>query len=385
VWPTLGSTSLSQSARAGQDMPELVQIVPRLAPPPNGVGDHGLLLAKELRRTHGVVSRFIVGDPDWSGPSELEGFRVCTVRDRSHSALETLLTRELDQRQTVLLHYVGYGYEKRGCPTWLVRGLTQWRRRSAGRLVTMFHELYARGPIWSSSFWNSPLQLRLAARLARSSDRCRTSMRVYANRLERMAQRHRGRIAVLPVFSNMGAAEHPLPLAQRAAQLVIFGGGRWLDEAATRHRGVLDHACNVLGIDRIVAIGRPAGVPLRFSVPVEETGILAPGEVSRRLASARVGFLGHNSGSLGKSTIFAAYCAHRMLPLLASSDGSESDGVSPGRHYLVADKLNGSKVAQSSQQVADNAWAWYSEHSLERNAAAIVADCDLVTSALTTG
>src|SRR4051812_21978351 len=42
----------------------------------------------------------------------------------------------------VVLHYVGYGYQPKGIPLWLPRGLAQWRA-GGGHLVTMFHEMYA--------------------------------------------------------------------------------------------------------------------------------------------------------------------------------------------------------------------------------------------------
>ncbi|MFZ4728709.1 MAG: glycosyltransferase family 1 protein, partial [Pseudanabaena sp.] len=75
---------------------------------------------------------------------------------------------EGDRTSPVLLHYVGYGYAKRGCPVWLVDGIQRWKNLYPDRLlVTMFHELHASGtPPWTSSFWLSPLQKNLVTRLA---------------------------------------------------------------------------------------------------------------------------------------------------------------------------------------------------------------------------
>ena len=36
-------------------------------------------------------------------------------------------------RSTVLLHYANYGYQRRGCPAWLVEGLAALARRCDGR------------------------------------------------------------------------------------------------------------------------------------------------------------------------------------------------------------------------------------------------------------
>jgi len=72
----------------------------------------------------------------------------------------------------------------------LVDGLQRWRTASINRLlVTMFHEVYATGPPWASSFWLSPLQRNLAARLAQMSDHCLTSRQGYAKLLYELSHR----------------------------------------------------------------------------------------------------------------------------------------------------------------------------------------------------
>ncbi|HYX18488.1 MAG TPA: hypothetical protein VE944_29820 [Nostoc sp.] len=82
----------------------------------------------------------------------------------------------------ILLYYVGYGYAQRGCPVWLVDGLERWKNLFPKRsLVTMFHEISASVPPWTSAFWLSSLQRSLAARLAQMSDRCITSKQLYAD------------------------------------------------------------------------------------------------------------------------------------------------------------------------------------------------------------
>src|SRR5262245_52331834 len=142
---------------------EIIQIVPRLPPAINGLGDYAFLLARELRATHDIHSHFIVCDPDLESTGSLDGFPVRCVAARTASDMVDLLEGMLRSDATALLHYVGYGYADRGCPFWLVQGLEQWRRRGGGRrLVTMFHELYAFGPPWRSSFWTMPLQRSIA-------------------------------------------------------------------------------------------------------------------------------------------------------------------------------------------------------------------------------
>jgi hypothetical protein len=354
---------------------EIVQLIPRLAPPATGVGDYALLLAEELRRIYGLNTRFLVGDPNWRGSGRVSDFPVAKVAARTADNLSQLLARETGDRIPVLLHYVGYGFQNRGCPIWLLRGLAKWRRSMPRRrLLTVFHELYARGPIWSSSFWNFPLQRWVTAKLARVSDRCCTNMKAYANRLEQMAPQHTGRITVSPVFSTIGEPDAILPLAERSPSLVIFGGGRWLDEAATTHRAAVDRACELLGVERIITIGPCQHRKVQFSRPVEEMGVLPAADISRCLADTRVGFLNYFSGYLGKSTIFAAYCAHGLLPLFALPNYSELDGLSATRHFLVALEMAKPVAIGEMQRIADHARDWYSQHTLAQCTALITKD-----------
>src|ERR1051326_8361469 len=198
--PCAARAAISRTA-----MTPLVQVVPHLPPTISGVGDYALWLAEELRGAHDIDTRFVVGNPKWSGPPEVNGFPVFKLESRAAKPFAQLLAQTASpvvpsSRGPVvplLLHYVGYGYQKRGCPFWLARGLEAWRREQGmRRLVTMFHELYASGPIWASSFWTSPFQRGLAASVARISDRCWTNRRVSADELGGLAPAHLGRVEV---------------------------------------------------------------------------------------------------------------------------------------------------------------------------------------------
>src|SRR5438034_3528340 len=169
--------------------PEIIQIVPKLPPSISGVGDYAYLLARELRAAQGIHTRFIVCDPSWEGAKDYHGFSVSRMDTRQPDELERHINA-LGMSATVVLQYVGYGYEKRGCPLWLVRGLESWKRRHPGcRLLVMFHELYASGPPWRSSFWTSPVQRALVKSLALLSDHCVTNLHASMHVLARMTAR----------------------------------------------------------------------------------------------------------------------------------------------------------------------------------------------------
>ena len=102
--------------------------------------------------------------------------------------------------------------------------------------------------------------------------------------------------------------------------------------------------------------------------------MLPAADVSRCLADMQVGVVNYFHGYLGKSTIFASYCAHRLLPLFALPNDSEIDGLHAARHYLVASEIPGPVKVQNMQDIADQAHRWYSQHTLIQTAASLAAD-----------
>jgi len=344
----------------------IIQIVPQLPPAINGLGDYALNLACQIRNDHALETEFIVCDPVWKGESEIEGFPV----HQSNSRSSTDLIAQLNQLQatTVLLHYVGYGYAKKGCPTWLIKALERWKASHPNsRLVTMFHEPYASGPIWTSAFWLSSLQKQLATRLARLSDRCVTSNEIVTSILERMVNpTTQADIITLPVFSNVGEPDHLKPLADRPRRLVVFGSRGVRKRAYEQAYANLAATAKALAIDTIYDIGAPTGLEITEvdNIPVISLGKCSADEVSEHLHQSIAGFLDYSPRLLAKSTIFAAYAAHRVLPIVnALPENIRIDGLESGKHYWMAastDALN----PLVGEAIAHNAHQWYQTHAL---------------------
>ncbi|MCM1984608.1 glycosyltransferase family 1 protein [Lyngbya confervoides] len=344
----------------------IIQIVPRLPPAIDGVGDYAYCLARQMRQDFGIQTYFIGCDPNGIRAADLDGFPVSWL-DR-HSAFDLFSLLKHHPGVNILLHYVGYGYAKRGCPTWLVNALDQWHSsNSNARLVTMFHEVYASGPPWSSSFWLSSLQKQLATRLARLSDHCVTSKDLYAKILQQMSQGKHTQISALPVFSTIGEPEQVLQLQDRDRQLVIFGrpGNRLQVYQSSLKK--LTHICENLNIQKVLDIGAPIGqTPSSVSgVPIIKMGSKTAAQLSNLFSTSIAGFLDYNSDYLGKSTIFAAYCAYGMLPISAQCSTQTIDGIVPGKHYWFLDQSQTDpKNWAELQAIADNAHFWYQTHSL---------------------
>lgn len=346
---------------------ELLQIVPALPPSVSGVGDYALLLARELQATYGVRTRFLNGNPAWRGASSVLPFAAVTVEEQSTAALLKAL-EQVSSCQTVLLHYVGHGYEKRGCPLWLVRALERWKQTNRARLIVLFHEVSGTGPIWTSGFWTAGLQASLAKRLARLADRIRITTEVSARRLRAMLPASSTTpVRVLPVFSTLGEIAVPLPYQQRARQMIVFGGGGWREAAYTRHLGALQKACEAMGIETVVDIGVPVRVRPTLPVPFIEAGVLSAGAASALMSKAIAGFFTYPVLHIGKSTIFAAYCAHGMVPVTFARNALDGDeGLRAAKHFLAG--FSSTPGEDDFSALAKAAHAWYQQHGLSAQA-----------------
>lgn len=387
-------------------MTELLAIIPRLSPLVDGIGDYALSLARLLRDEAGIHTRFLVTDPAWaaahreaagettaSGEPTVEGFVVSSLPERTTAALLAAL-RAAEARApkvdasdgvdsasglAVLLHYEGYGYALRGCPVWLVRALTAWRKADGGRqLLTMFHELYAQGPPWTSSFWLSPLQKSLTTRLAGLSGQWITSLSRYAETLGRLCPQAAARAYSLPVFSSIG---EPSPrqaarrLGERQRRLMVFGTRGRRIEVYQRAAADLNRLCERLGVTEILDVGRAVEFDFagQLRVPVREFGELPGAAVSELLLDAVAGVIDYPAAVLGKSTIFAAYCAHRVIPVLVNhglnvADSTPADGLEGGRQYWLAGEAVEALDEARGQAIADAAFAWYQAHNLATHA-----------------
>lgn len=347
---------------------QLVTIVPRLRPAIDGVGDYALEIAQALHH-RGVRSQFIVGDSQWQGDKLLAGMPAQRVSQRSSTALLT----QLAQAKTILLHYVPHGYAAKACPFWLIQALEQWRRNSDTFLLTMFHELYAcdwQRP-WSSDFWLSPVQRQLASRLAQLSDVCLTSSQRYADQLNPLSHGKHTQVTALPVFSNVGELAQVLPLVQRQPHLVIFGQRHSKEKIYQQALAKLKQVCQQLAITQIWDIGVPVPqMPTQVGhAPITALGKLANDAIAHYLSQSQAGFLAYDPKRLGKSGIFAAYCAYGVLPINHQAANFPVEGLTAGIQYWVPTPNDSSKdVLAQVQLIATSAHTWYQTHTVARQA-----------------
>jgi hypothetical protein len=349
----------------------ILSIVPRLPPAIDGLGDYALLLAQKLRQEFGIQTKFLVGESNKSESIDIDGFPIHLIDDHSSGTLCKQLSDI--SPEIVLLHYAGYGYAQRGCPTWLIQGLEQWKTDFPNAsLMIMFHEIYAAGrPPWTSAFWLFPLQKQLAKQLLPLSDFIYTNKHKYAEILYNLGWPKHKTIPVLPVFSNVGESYSPSPLSTRKRQLIVFGSSANRRQVYQNAESDLKQACQQLNIEKILDIGaKVEGIPQALdNIPIIEMGRLSASEISIRFGQSLAGFLDYNPNYLAKSGIFAAYCAYGLLPINIKGAFMEIDGLKSGSHYAFVSSLKEPTFHNIDKQtIASNAYVWYQHHRLSVHA-----------------
>jgi len=365
-------------------------IVPALSLHSDDVGGYALNLALRLHQSHGVESRFIVCDPQWNGPSRIEGFTVRRLRLRTEAGLWSLLAaREKaakDKDSTVLLHYSGFGYDHLGVPIWLYRGINSWMEEQTGassvgqkRLCTVFHESFQSSvEPWKIEFYLRKMQRSLLRRLHLRSRFSVTRTRRMHQMLEAFEQ---NKTLWLPTPSSVPVTDRNHCAKRRNGGLRAVILGRPDSRAATvkAHanllrtldaKGILASA-TLLGTENNTAKTTRADESLlRQCVSPERIGVLGPlnpSDVSRHLSEADL-FLSHCNGETApESSAFMAALAARCPAVLRS--GESPVPLQERGHFIASDDSNDSvgrfeQIISDGQleQIAKAGRLWYEQH-----------------------
>jgi len=331
-------------------MRKLVILSPYGAPGTNGLSDHVDQIVTALTaRDLPAIDKIGVT----SSAHEVDISRGILMQGDSRG-LDHLLERVVTSNCTLVVHYEGYGYQRRGCPFSLIRSLRRIRSLRNFRMISFFHELYPSGPPWTSTFYVAPFQRFLLRALVNLSDKVVTSTPAYKRTLER----HGKSTGTHPVNSNVGEPPDPRELKERANRAVAFG----LPHSRRRlfESGMLEPALRNLCIDEVLEVGesysrRPQNVA---GVRWHQCGELNKKEVSELFLQSRFGLLYYPRTFLSKSGVFAAYSSHRMVPVLLAEPGSQIEELRPHTHYLDSSEM-GAVDPASLQGVADECWRWY--------------------------
>jgi hypothetical protein len=320
----------------------IVQVLPSPLSHRGGVSEYAKLLAKSLETGQGLTTDFVIGptlqDAQWHSSPASGG----------------------------ILHYVNYGYHPRGIPGWLPKRVNELRDSLGGPLITIFHELYASSAWTRSAFWLQPLQKRIARSVAQASTMCLVSSNLLANQLRNLLAS--ACVVVRPVFSTFGEP------SLSSQQIVNRDPERWA-------------ICGGTELIRRSMRSFPGGKDLFVMGGVEQSDIrrqlghnhyfpnIEAELASERLASCTFGWLDYfveadvPTEAILKSTTFAAYCAHGVIPVFpfANSQISVSGDAMPGP-FTLATLPSPNKRPVVAQAIYD----WYQRNAASAGLAAMI-------------
>ena len=268
----------------------------------------------------------------------------------------------------LFLHFSGYGFQKRGVPLWLVKKIRSLRTRFKAFGI-VFHELFATGPPWGSAFWLSGYQQKIARDLLLLADFWLANQEESARWL--LSQTQGAPHRMLPVFSNVG--EPASVNADRENHLVVFGTSAVRANAYQWADGEIFRCARRNGL-QIHDIG-PALQEGALAQRLVHEGVIAHGklpaeQVSLTLSRARYGVLAYPAEDVSKSSIFAAYCAHAVCPILLSKEYVVYDGLESNVHFAAGlDVVDQSAI--DWRAIGGMARQWYEPHDIDAHVTAL--------------
>jgi hypothetical protein len=335
----------------------IVHVVTAVPPTVCGVGDYAFCVNEKIGQQCGFFPNLYAPEPSHSSTTK-------TIR----------LKETLQSAQVVILEYSPYSYQRYGIANWLLSTISKWKASAPGRrVVTVFHELYATGKLWSTAFWTSPLQRYVTRKLAELSDGAITTTRRQAEIL--LAWNSRMEVALLAVPSNVGELRSEQLNGPRENMLVVFG------QSGTRKRLYLGNQegwariCRSIPISVIHDIGPSTELPISelTGLACVQHGHLSPSEVSGLLQSAQFGILDYSGSTLDKSGVFAAYSAHGAVPIVFRHSTPHNSALREGEHFLTPSSLDLSSTGLLT--LSRNAHQWYCGHDLNEHSRTI---CNLL-------
>jgi glycosyl transferase family 4 len=349
---------------------ELLVITPELTPTAGGVGDYTIRL---LENWHNLTNpRVLVAQPT---PPSLP-YQVAMLKSDQSSILEQLPF----SGGKLLVQYSAYGFDRLGYPAALVHALIDWRGKTGGRLVIMFHEIWTFWPITNKNFFVQFFHRRAIKRLLRCADKVFTSTESQAKHLRRLFPDRA--IHVLPVGSNIRRNREPLSsegqrsrmdvsLARIPGWAVVFGRQSTRIRALKKTQRDLGSLGAAGLITKIISVGTRenssrdeeerallAGVQLKEGF--EQRGPVPERQVSELLLTASFGVFAQDELSLGKSGTFMAYIAHELNVIADFATGTKPEPIC----WLVAPQelLRGISAAELKRR-AESLLAWQQQIS----------------------
>ena len=285
----------------------IVQISPTYPPNIGGVGNYAKLLADFLKKKS-INSKILVSDhlDNKNKKQRLFG--------KNNKNLYLLL--ENTNSNEIILHFSGYGYASRGLCFNLISTLEKWKQISKSRkLITIFHEIYAIGPIYRMSFWTSLPQKYLAKKLLKLSNIALVTSK--QNYITLSSFDKKKKIIYSNVFSNIGELKKNKKLKLRKNIAIIFGNNyqkEILYNDILENKNQYERILKKMSIKKIIDIGPKLEISKKIKfINIKRIGVKSKNYISLLLRDSKVGLVFYPVDQMTKSGIIAAYASHGLV------------------------------------------------------------------------
>jgi hypothetical protein len=352
--------------------PAVLQVLPRAPGTLDGVGDYALALARGLRDQHGIDSVFVAHETE--AKHEIDSFPIFALEEfsRARVAHETCAG--------IILHYVNYGFQKRGVPFALVSFLKTLRHQCGSALLVIFHELFASGPPWRSEFWLQPLQRKIARELARLADTRVVSCESTRDQLENLFPDSNA--IIQPVTSTWGEPVlDDTQLRQRDPHCWIICGGTRLVERSLHSFLKMSAPADYAPRKLFVVGGAPnSHVRALLNAPSNFTAEYFPAisreEAAPMFSAAAFAWLDYFDSNkvpadvLLKSSTFNALCAYGIITAMPFATGEISIN---GDRLPAPFAISKMPAAPRRADTTVGIYQWYHRHASSRSLTKTVA------------
>lgn len=333
----------------------ILHITPALPPSINGLGDFSKILVDKLKERGYTKNSFLVFHKDASNAG-IEEPIIELNRKELYSDLENL------RPDRIILHYVGYAYQKHALPFYLYTAINRYKDNYVCRVIIFFHELYSTSyNPFKLPFYSYYFQKQIVRKLHNLSYITFTNCEVYKLMLKKLLKKQPSNNICTGIYSNIPDNLYNPEVEKVNHLMVVFGSN-------TKRRDVYNHPgfSNLLErirIKEIVDIG-PGSVSFNHpSINFIAKGSLKPLEAAVLLNKARFGAIEYPADLLGKSGIFSAYAAFGVIAINVGATNTKLfDELMEGKNYF---NLN-SEIPETSFEITQKEiLKWYSTRSAD--------------------
>jgi hypothetical protein len=341
----------------------IIQISPTFPPNIGGVGHYADLLGRYLI-TKGVKSEFFISD--------FSGYNLSSQKLFGKNSSELLMLLEKSNCKDIILHYSPYGYATWGLCLSLIQSIKKWKkRRKERRVITVFHEIYATGPIYRASFWTYLIQKYLAKILFKMTDLVLTTTK--KNKFFLSLMEPKKKVLISNVFSNIGEKKYNKNINKRKKIAIIFGGctqKELLYQNMILHQRKYLNMLTKLSIDKIVDIGpKTKGLKKIGKIPIQSTGIKSRRFISNLFSNSKAGLVFYPIGLMTKSGIVASYSSHGLVIINFCKDQILKKNEFISGVNFVSDSVR--KKDFSFEKIAKKAYLTYKKNGIRKTGSLI--------------